>query len=167
MPHCRIEVDTFRKMADFEQIMAIKWNSPADVPYEAMTSLTADFNILDNSNQPVRCYQNGGHGFLDHEATAYPAYELRILDLIEAGQYDEAQQMWDRLTGPLDKLYADFALVSGGQARLKKGVMAAMGRPVGSQRPPSLPLTEDEMDQIRAVLRGAGWPVPEPVAVPA
>ena len=74
--------------------------------------------------------------FLDHEATAYPAYELRILDLIESGQYDEAQQMWDRLTGPLDKLYADFALVSGGQARLKKGVMAAMGRPVGSQRPP-------------------------------
>ena len=32
MPHCRIELDTFRKMADFEHIMAIKWNSPRTYP---------------------------------------------------------------------------------------------------------------------------------------
>ncbi len=167
MPHCRIEVDTFKKMAGFEQIMAIKWNSPADVPYESMAELTADFNILDNTNQPVRCYQNGGHGFLDHQATAYPAYELRILELLESGQYEEARQMWERLTAPLDELYAELATRSGGQARMKKGVMAVMGRPVGSQRPPSLPLTEGELDLIRAALRGAGWPVPEPAGVPA
>ena len=131
-----------------------------------MREFTADFNILDNTNQPVRCLRNGGHGFLDHEATAYPAYELRILELIEAGQYDEAQEMWDAHTGPLDKLYAEYAQVSGGQARLKKGVMAAMGRPVGSQRPPSLPLTEGEMDQIRAVLRGPAGPSQSPWRYP-
>ncbi len=160
MPGCRIELETFQRMADFEHIMAIKWNTPEDVPYESMSGLTPYFNILDNSNQPVRCMKNGGDGFLDHQATAYPFYELRILELLESRQYDEAQKMWDDLTVPLDKLYREFALVSGGQARLKKGVMAAMGQPVGSQRPPSLPLTESEMNQIRVVLENVGWPVP-------
>ncbi len=39
--------------------------------------------------------------------------------------------------------------------------MAIMGHPVGSMRPPSQPVNDEQMDKLRDVLIGAGWPVPE------
>ena len=160
MPHSRIEIETFKKMADFEHIMAIKWNTPEDVPYESMQELVGDFNIMDNSNQPGRCYKNGGQGFLDHLAPAYPAHELEILDLFEAGKYDEGQAMWDEVCKPTVEFRSTTIGDSGGAARLKKAAMAIMGHPAGSMRPPSMPLTDDQMDELRRILIDVGWPVP-------
>ena len=160
MPHARIEIETFKKMADFEHIMAIKWNTPEDVPYESMQELVADFNIMDNSNQPGRCYKNGGQGFLDHLAPAYPAHELEILDLLEAGKYDEGQAKWDEVSKPTVEFRSTTIAHSGGAARLKKAAMAIMGHPVGSMRLPSLPLSDEEMAKLRDILIDVGWPVP-------
>ena len=50
---------------------------------------------------------------------------------------------------------------SGGQARLKKALMKAMGRPSGDSRPPSLPVTDAEQAELSEILRGFGWPVPD------
>ena len=169
MPHGRIEMDTFKKMANFEHIMAIKWNSPPDVPYESMRELVGDFNIFDNSNQPGRCYANGGQGFLDHLAPANPQHELEILDLFEAGKYDEGQAMWDAVSNPTIEFKNTVLASGGGVARLKKAAMAVMGHPVGSMRPPSPPLTVEEMGKLSDLLVDLGWPVPgrAETAVPA
>ena len=159
--HGRIEIDTFKRMAEFEHVMAIKWNTPADVPYESMRELVPHFNILDNSNQPGRCFENGGHGFLDHLAPAYPQHELEILELLERGKYDEAQASWDAVSRPTNEFREKMYARSGGVARVKKAAMAIMGHPVGSMRPPSLPLDDEEMAELRSILIGVGWPVPE------
>ena len=127
--HGRIEIETFKKMTDFEHVMAIKWNTPADVPYEAMQELVADFNILDNSNQPGRCYKNGGQGFLDHLSPAYPAHDLEVLELLEAGKFDEGQAVWDEVCKPTVEFRSTTLGDSGGAARLKKAAMAIMGHP--------------------------------------
>ena len=148
-------------MAGLEHIVAIKWNSPADVPYESMQELVDDFNIFDNSNQPGRCYKNGGQGFLDHLAPAYPQHELEILDLFDAGNFDEGQALWDKVSLPTIEFLNNALADSGGVARLKKAAMAIMGHPVGSMRPPSQPVNDEQMDKLRDVLIGAGWPVPE------
>ena len=161
MPYGRIETETFLKMRDFEHVVAIKWSCPEDIPYEDMRKLTEAFNILDNSNQPGRCYKNGGHGFLDEQVVAYPPHDLKVLELLEAGLYDEGQALWDSVARPLGEFHARIAKRSGGQARLKKGVMAIMGHPVGSMRPPSQPLNEEEEAELRELLVGFGWPVPE------
>lgn len=158
--HGRIEIETFKKMTDFEHVMAIKWNTPADVPYEAMQELVADFNILDNSNQPGRCYKNGGQGFLDHLSPAYPAHDLEVLELLEAGKFDEGQAVWDEVCKPTVEFRSTTLGDSGGAARLKKAAMAIMGHPAGSMRPPSMPVDEQEMAELRTILVDAGWPVP-------
>jgi 4-hydroxy-tetrahydrodipicolinate synthase len=164
MPGGRIETETFLKMADFEHVVAIKWNAPRDVPYEDMQQLTSIFNILDNSNQPGRCYKLGGRGFLDEQAPAYPPHDLKVLELLESGRYDEGQALWDSVTVPLQVFYDKITSRSGGQPRVKKGVMAVMGHPVGSMRPPSQPLSGEEMAELREILIGFGWPVPEKTA---
>ena len=154
-----IYMDTYRKMTDFEQVVAIKW-SPVVGEYEDIFELKDTFNILDNSSfGAVRCYQLGGRGYLNHTADVYPPHDLKVLDLLESQQWDEAQALLNSVNGPLDKIFEKVGKRTGGQGVIKKGMMAAIGRPVGASRPPSGPMNDDEMAELRNVLRGVGWPV--------
>ncbi len=38
--------------------------------------------------------------------------------------------------------------------------LVVMGRPVGASRPPSKPLNDDEMEELRRIVDGFGWPLP-------
>ena len=160
-PNGNILPETFLKMKDFEHVVAIKWGVPQGHDYNAMRDLVPIFNILDNSDQPVRCHMLGGQGYISDTADAYPPFDLKVWELMESHRYDEAQAFYDRvikrLRGEFErKLYP----ISGGQARLKKGLLAVMGHPMGVSRPPSLPLSEEEMAELRALLLSFGWPVP-------
>ena len=154
-----IYMDTYRKMTEFEHIVGIKW-SPVVGEYEDIFELKDRFNIIDNGSGAVRCYQLGGHGYINHTAEIYPPHDLKVLDLLESEQWDEAQALLDSVNGPLDKIFEKVGKRTGGQGVVKKGMMAAMGRPVGASRPPSGPMNDDEMAELRDVLRAAGWPVP-------
>ena len=170
LPHGAITAETFHKMADFEHVVAIKWSSYEGCPDEAMGPLSKTFNLIENGNDRVGFHKRGGRGFLDKTAVAYPPYELKMWDLLEAGRYDEAQAMWESVDVPLQALGKKIGARSGGQARMKKAVMNAMGHRVGHQRPPSLPPTDAEMDELRDLFRSFEWPVPEtsvPVEVAA
>jgi 4-hydroxy-tetrahydrodipicolinate synthase len=155
----RIEVDTIMKMADIEQVAAIKWSAPDGVDYDEMAKFSSIFSVIDNGAGPATCHKLGGRGYINLTAEAYPAHDLKVWDLLEAGQYDEAQALHDSINEPLRVLDEKFAGRSGGQARLKKGIMALMGQSVGASRPPSKPMNECELDEVRDVLLGFGWPV--------
>ena len=152
--------DTFRRMADFEHIVAIKWSPPEGVGYEEVFDLAGTFNILDNANNPVECHRLGGRGFLADGVDSYPSYYLGLWDLMEDGRYDEAQVEWDRVMIPLRDFYAGVVAISGGDARVEKGMSEIMGLPMGPPRPPSLPLNDEEMAELRGLMAGWGWPVP-------
>ena len=79
--------------------------------------------------------------------------------MLEAKQYEEGQALFEKINNPLRDLYAKQSEVSGGQARLKKGMMAIMGMPMGASRPPSLPLSEADIAEVRELMIGFGWPV--------
>jgi dihydrodipicolinate synthase/N-acetylneuraminate lyase len=169
-PYGIFEMDTFIKMKDFEHVVAVKWSNPKHFSYEEMRRLTDSFNILDNNGTPGSCFKNGGHGFLDDQVLGYPPHDLKVLSLLRAGKYDEGQALWDSVSKPLGQFHGRISKRSGGQSRLKKGVMAIMGHPVGSMRPPSQPLDKEEEAELRALLIGFGWPVPAKpakVAIPA
>ena len=81
-------------------------------------------------------------------------------ELLEANQYDEAQNLWDTIDAPIQALAQKAGKVSGGQARFKKMLMNAMGHGVGEQRLPTLPASESEMNELKSLLSSLGWPVP-------
>ncbi len=155
-----ITADTFRKMVNFEKVVAIKWNGYEDCPDETMKELSQHFNMIENGNDRIGFHKNGGSGFLDKSAIAYPPYELKMWNLLESGNYIDAQNLWDTVDVPLKNLGAKIGARSGGQARMKKAIMNAMGHNVGNQRPPSLPPTAQEMGELSDLLRSFGWPVP-------
>ena len=163
--------DTIVKMADFEHIVAIKWSVSDDYEYEEMTRFAHIFNVLDNNTDPMLCHKLGGRGYINTFNDAYPAHDIEIWNLMESGRYEEAQKLYMHPRTPeMAAFSAKVMAKSGGIARIKKGIMEVMGQPVGAMRPPSLPLMEEEVDELREIVRSWGWPVVEskarqPVAV--
>ena len=159
LPNGNVLPETILKMADFEHVVAIKWSVPEGQDYDEMRQFAHIFNVIDNTAQPVRCHKLGGRGYVQTVSTAYPPYALRIWDLLESRQYDEAQRLYEQVTISVWEVMYKFYENSGGQARVMKGMMALMGVPMGDSRPPSLPLSDDEMAELRQLLLSFGWPV--------
>ena len=159
MPGGRAETDTIVKMADIEQVAAIKWSVPDDIPFEDMQKFSHIFNVIDNSSMPAESHKLGGRGYINVTYESYPAHDNKVWELLEAGKHDEAKTLFDSVNDPLRDYSEKLDARSGGQARLKKGIMALMGRPVGSSRPPSKPLNDEDMEGLRRVLLDLGWPV--------
>ena len=155
----RIEVDTILRMADIEQVASIKWSAPEDVDYDEMAKFSSIFSVIDNGGGPARNHRLGGRGYINVTAEAFPAHDLKIWDLLESGRYDEAERLFESVDGPLRAVGDKLSVRSGGQARLKKGIAALMGHPMGASRPPSKPLNESEMEELRQTLVSLGWPV--------
>ncbi|MBM3934931.1 MAG: dihydrodipicolinate synthase family protein [SAR202 cluster bacterium] len=159
MPGGDIMPEIFKKMYDFEKVIGIKWGPPAGVPYEAIYELAGHFNIIDNRRQPVLNHKLGGCGFVQNSTDVHPEHSFKVWDLLEAKRYDEAQAEYNAVEKPLWDFYTRIRQTNGGQGRLKKAMMALLGRPMGVSRPPSLPLSPEETADLRKLLISFGWPV--------
>jgi dihydrodipicolinate synthase/N-acetylneuraminate lyase len=160
MRHARIEVDTFLRMADFENVVAIKWSPAEGQAYEDMEKFVDRFNIVDNTVSPVRCAQLGGDGFVQTSVEVYPPHDLKVYELIRANKWDEAEALYRKVQGPLREFGSKINQRSGGQGRVTKGLMHVVGEPVGWSRPPSQPLNNEELAELRQIVEGFGWPLP-------
>ena len=165
-PFGSIYPETFRKMSDFEHIVAIKWAVPDGAEFEDIFGLKDTFNIIDNTVQPVLNHKMGGRGYVQNEIGVYPLHDLRIWELLEARRYDEAQALFDSVVPKLRAFRARVKQQTGHDAG-SKAILELMGRPVGPQRPPSEALNAQEIDELRELVEGFGWPVPGQVAAAA
>ena len=159
MPGGRVEVDTILKMADFEQVAAIKWSEAEGIAYEEMSKFSGIFNVIDNGGGPAECHRLGGRGYINLTAESYPPHDLKVWELLENKQYDDATALVESVDAPLRDFYEKVSSRTGGQGVVKKGIMALMGQQVGASRPPSEPLTLIEMEELRGILLSFGWPV--------
>lgn len=159
MPHGDIEVDTFRRMAGFEQVAVIKWEPLNRKDFEGIFVLADTFNIIDNTIELSRGRELGSRGFTSIGAGAYPPHYVRIWDLLESGDLAQAQAQWDMVDKPLRRFYAKVTQKSGGQGRVTKAMSEIMGFPMGPPRPPSLPIEGEDLAELREMMAGWGWPV--------
>ena len=156
----RIEIDTIMRMAELEQVASIKWSSPADVNTDDIAQFTDIFSVIANG-EVIPCHKLGARGYINVTASAYPAHDLKAWDLMEAGDYDGATEIFQKADDALRDFGAKIDARSGGQARLPKALMDVMGRSAGASRPPSKPITPAELDELKDVCKNQlGWPVP-------
>ncbi len=151
-----MQTDTMLRMKDAEHVAALKWSPAEGQEYDDMTKIAHVFNIIDNTGSPVRCHRNGGRGYISSLIAVYPPHDLAIWRLLEEGKYDEAQARFDRVRSALADWDARTRAKSGGY-RQGKGMMAALGRPAGPPRPPTLPLDDDETAEAARIMKGLGW----------
>jgi 4-hydroxy-tetrahydrodipicolinate synthase len=151
-----ITADTMLRLKDAEHVVAVKWAVPEGHDYDAMREFADVFNVIDNSNQPVRSHKNGGAGYISGTIAAHPQHDLEVWRLMEAGEYEEAEAKYTRVREALASFQP--RRQSGGY-RLIKGMMTMMGQPVGPPRPPTLPLDDEDLVQLKGILQDIGWPV--------
>ena len=151
-----LNADTMLRLVDAEHVVAIKWSVPEGEDYDEMRRFSDIFNVIDNSGQRVRCHKNGGRGYISSTVAAYPKHDLEIWQLLEAGRYEEAQEKMDRADEALGPIRAKAWARSAGYS-WGKGLAAAMGRSAGPPRPPTLPMTEEDIAELREALRNLGW----------
>ena len=151
-----ITAATMLRLQDAEQVAAVKWNFPEPEGYDQMKEFAHIFNVFDNSGQTIRCHQNGGRGFVSAYVGAYPAHDLEVWKLLEAGQYEEAQAEIDRVEAALGPVGEKVGARSGGY-RLVKGMMEVIGHSAGPPRLPTEPLNDEELAALRAAMEQLGW----------
>ena len=161
LEHGAVLPETLARMVDFEHVVAIKWSSPKGMEYDAVFELADHFNILDNNTDPICCHRRGGRGFLTDGVEAYPQYFLRMWDMMEQGEYDRAQTEWDRFTETFKPFFHRVVTRSGSDAKVAKGMSKLMGIDMGPPLPPSIPLSDREMDELKRLMMDWGWPVTE------
>jgi len=151
-----VTAETMLRLQDAEHVTAIKWDVPEGEDYDEMTRFSHIFNVIDNSNQPVRCHKNGGRGYISSVIVAYPQHDLEVWKLLEAHRYEEAQAKLDRVNAVLRPFELECAQRSGGY-RFGKGMLAALGRPMGPPRPPTLPMDGQEIAELQRLLKELDW----------
>ena len=159
-----MKAESMLRLKDAEHLVAIKWSVPDGEDYDTMTQFSDIFNVIDNSGQHVRCYKNGGAGYISSLIAVYPPHDLNVRVLYEQGRYDEAEAEEARVDAALAPWRAKMGAVSGGY-RQGKGMMAALGQPMGPTRPPTLPCTDEDIAEVKAIFEQLGWvKAAEPVA---
>jgi 4-hydroxy-tetrahydrodipicolinate synthase len=155
--------ETMLRLRDAEHVAAIKWNTPQQrnkstegPAYDDMTKFASYFNVIDNSGQPVRCHKLGGAGYISSNIAVYPPHDLKLWEMLEAHRYEEAQAEFDRVRNILQPYAAKSHAKSGGY-RFPKGLLAALDRPVGPPRPPTLPMDAGEVAELRKAIKELGW----------
>ena len=160
LPGGAIYPDTFRKMSDFEKVVAIKWSPPKGCEYEDIFKLKGIFNIIDNADRPVDCGRLGGHGFVSDGISAYPSFYIDVWDMILSGKYEEAEARWNKVVRPLRKISHDWMEISGGEGSFEKALQENMGINMGPPRPPSIQVDSIYMAKLKEAMIDWGWPVP-------
>lgn len=152
-----IEMDTFDKLVDLDNIVAIKWSVPNDDDFELMTRFTDKVNMIDNTANPIGNHKLGGRGYVQSTLDVNPKHDLKVWSLLEAKQYEEAQKLYDSARIPLNSMYEIVGKRTGGQSILHKALNELMGNPVGPSRPPSKTLNKEEMAELKSRLQNIGW----------
>ena len=80
--------------------------------------------------------------------------------MLNKGLYDKAQIEWDKVMIPFGKFSAKTLAINGGEGKIEKAMSEIMGLPMGPPRPPSLPLNDNEMAELKSLMTSWGWPVP-------
>ena len=153
-----MKADSMMRLKDSEHVVAIKWSVPEGEDYDDMRKFSDTFNVIDNSGRSnvARCFNNGGIGYISNVIAAYPAHDLEVFEMLKKGQIDEAQAELDRVNHAFAPWMEKTTARSGGY-RQGKGMSAALGRPVGPPRPPTIELDDQELAEIKVILDRLGW----------
>jgi 4-hydroxy-tetrahydrodipicolinate synthase len=141
----------FAEMADEPKFACIKESSDNPRRITDIINLTGDrYAILAGVDDLfLECCMLGAVGWISGLVNAFPAENRLIWDLVQAGKWDEARQVYRWYT-PLLHLDTHMKLV-----QYIKLASAECGYGTELTRPPRLPLVGDEREQVLNIIRTA------------
>lgn len=157
-----IALPVMERLAEFPRIVALKYGSPnifMDM-IDALEQYADRFAFIDNSlgYTATVSHMHGATGFISGPSTWWPEFELKFWDLMEAGQYQEADRWHARIT-PYMQFHRNEEFEGEAHyyaAALIKACLEYVGLYGGPVRPPFQELTGGQKERLFTVLDQMG-----------
>jgi dihydrodipicolinate synthase/N-acetylneuraminate lyase len=149
------------RLLEVPNFIALKWSVPAHshLGFERLIEKYHErLHIIDNDSRFVSTHITGARGIELHTANYWPQFGVRLWQLLEGGEYAEAQREMNRVVSPFMVLWFEMMEFTAGDGYLDKLCMELVG--VGSSRcrPPTRDVREKFRDQAREMLVRCGVP---------
>ncbi len=157
-----IRLPMMERLAALPNVVALKYGGPGQYMdmIDAIERYADRFAFIDNSLGYTATigHMHGSAGFVSGPSTWWPEFELRFWDLMEAGNYREADQWHTRITPYMqyhrDEEFGGTSYFFG--AALIKACLEYVGLYGGPVRPPFTELTNAQKEEIFALLDKMG-----------
>ncbi len=156
-----VSMDLVDRLLEVPNFVGLKWAVPAasGMGFERLVSRYHErLHIIDNDLRFVSTHILGARGIELHTANYWPQFAVRLWQLLESGQYVEAQQEMVRVVSPFFEMWFEMMEFTGGDGYLDKLCMELVG--VGSSRcrPPTRDVREKFREKARQMLERCGVP---------
>ena len=150
------------QISEMERVVSLKWARPDNgIPYmEGVARYSEKLAVVDNGGMHVMNHMLGGTGYITHLATVWPEHDLSVWKLLEAGEYQTAQQKIQTVNWPWLKFRGKMGSRTSAESPPVKAALDLLGRHGGPSRLPSRTLNSDERDELKQLLLRIGVPFP-------
>ncbi len=155
-----MSLDQLARLAELPRCVALKWStSKGSGEYlRGLDRFSDRFAIVDNQGLFVMTHLMGGTGYITHLATIWPEHDLEVWRLLEAGDYQAAQQRITAANWPWYDFRVKMWNRTGCESPVIKTALELCGRPGGPTRLPARSLNDEERAELRELLVRIGVP---------
>jgi len=151
--------EVLAKIAEFDHIVGVKWSTPLPWEHSDITLFANKLVVIDDTTLHVEAYLYGANGNMSAMGDHYPIFDIQQWERMESGKYEEWMKEWIRAALPFRRFRGKIKKRVMGESPTKKAACYLMGLPGGPPRPPLRPLNEEEINELREILKKAGLPV--------
>ena len=134
---------------------AERFDQMTDLPAELREQLAAELRIWTTR---VAAHQKGGVGFITHVSNFWPAFPLKIWNLLQDGAFEEAQAEYDSFKEPWRAWTSKVVRETEGEGPFIKAAMDEVGLHGGAPRAPARPVSDALRRELREIFAAAGVP---------
>lgn len=149
------------RLADVPNVVSIKWSTPdtSSMNFEGVISRYADrFAIIDNQIRFVTSHILGAQAIEIHQGNYWPQWAVGLWQMLERGEYAEAQREMVRVVMPFMTLWAEMETFTSGDGYLDKLCMELVGLDSSRSRPPTRDVRTLYREETRQMLLACGVP---------
>ena len=155
-----VSLEMVERLIELPNVVGLKWST--DTGYMAFERAVVQFadrlSVIDNQLGYVTSHMMGARGIEIHPCNYWPQWGVRTWNLLESGDYVEAQKEIVRVVMPFYVLWEEMARYTSGDGYLDKLCLELIGIGSSRCRPPTRDVREQFRERAREMLVQCGVP---------